>query len=394
MNSYMDMDPNTKPLNTIFIIFLILIFLAGFYFIYWTTVVVTPKPVIVEVPSEPIQVPPTEPCPNLLIRKGNELLLTNTSEPEVPGINPIKFSNLDEYIFYIKVQREKHGKYCPVLYLQQETNTQGEDVYRVRPGPFDLQGGLSPTQNPQYFTAPLVNYLGKAQSIGVGVGPVPFNANVNSNTIPIPLTQPYLPMPNIAPQPALTATIPAKPVGPLNPAHPPLVPYLDANHDSPPYNAGFLGFDPQGEYIGKYTVLDEIHHLTRTQNPNGLSTNAMDPNWAGAKYTTIQLSENNSKKGPGSVDFSLNTSSSNPYSTYDMKNNISLAAANYGSSPTGPPPYPFGSPVTPSSYSPSPSVKSDNALDANWGGVKHTKADVNTGKYEQNNVKIYVDNNA
>lgn len=364
----MDMDPNTKPLNTILIIFLILIFLAGFYFIYWTTTIekpiATPDPIIVAV--APQSAPEPESCPNILIRKGNELLLTNTSEPEVPGINPIKFSNLDEYIFYIKVQREKHGKYCPVLYLQQETNTQGEDVYRVRPGPFDLQGGLSPIQNTQYFTAPLVNYLGKAQSIGVGGGPVPFNANVNSNTIPIPLTQPYLPMPNIAPQPALTATIPAEPVGPLNPAHPQLVPYLDANHDSPPYNAGFLGFDPQGEYIGKYTVLDEIHHLTRTQNPNGLSTNAMDPNWAGAKYTTIQLSENNSKKGPGSVDISLNTSSSNPYSSHDLQNNISLGAANYGSSPSGPsqPPYPFGSPVSPSSVVPS-STKSDNALDAN-----------------------------
>jgi hypothetical protein len=57
----------------------------------------------------------------------------------VDGINPIQFGSLDDYIRYLEVQR-KSGIHCPVLYLQQESNDQGQDVYRMRPSPFDLQG--------------------------------------------------------------------------------------------------------------------------------------------------------------------------------------------------------------------------------------------------------------
>lgn len=83
-------------------------------------------------------------CPDLLIQKGNNLLLYNTKMPVEDGVNPIPFFNLDEYINYLEVQRKK-GIICPILFLQQETNTQGEDVYRMRPSPFDLQGGLPPS---------------------------------------------------------------------------------------------------------------------------------------------------------------------------------------------------------------------------------------------------------
>ena len=30
------------------------------------------------------------------------------------------------------------------MFLQEETDAQGNDVYRVRPSPFDLQGGMNP----------------------------------------------------------------------------------------------------------------------------------------------------------------------------------------------------------------------------------------------------------
>ena len=56
----------------------------------------------------------------------------------------VKKNNLDEYIEFVRAQ-EKKGTNCPVLYLQEEVNTQGENVYRMRPSPFDLQGGLSAT---------------------------------------------------------------------------------------------------------------------------------------------------------------------------------------------------------------------------------------------------------
>ena len=80
-------------------------------------------------------------CPNVLIRKGNLLLLINTHRPPEDGTNPVIFNHLDDYIHYVKVQRETNNNYCPVLFLQEESNAQGQNVYRVRPGPFDQQGG-------------------------------------------------------------------------------------------------------------------------------------------------------------------------------------------------------------------------------------------------------------
>ena len=81
-------------------------------------------------------------CPNLLIQQGDVLLLHNTNK-DSDETNPIPFFNLDEYINYLEIQKEK-GNNCPVLFLQRENNAQGKDVYRVRPSPFNLEGGLPP----------------------------------------------------------------------------------------------------------------------------------------------------------------------------------------------------------------------------------------------------------
>jgi len=82
-------------------------------------------------------------CPDLLVKRNNRLLLYNSSQPLVDGSNPIVFDGLDDYIRYVDEQRRK-GLHCPVLYLQQENNAQGEDVYRMRPSPFYVEGGLPP----------------------------------------------------------------------------------------------------------------------------------------------------------------------------------------------------------------------------------------------------------
>ena len=82
------------------------------------------------------------PCPNVLLRRGNRLLLYNTYLPE-SDTNPLPFQNLDEYTNYIEIQRNK-GYRCPVLYLQEENDAQGKDIYRIRPSPFSLEGGLPP----------------------------------------------------------------------------------------------------------------------------------------------------------------------------------------------------------------------------------------------------------
>jgi len=83
-------------------------------------------------------------CPDLLIGTNDGILLLNSNEPRGPK-NPIRFHHLDEYIQYAE-QSKKKGKKCPILYLQQENNAQGQDVYRVRPSPFSMDGGLQPIQ--------------------------------------------------------------------------------------------------------------------------------------------------------------------------------------------------------------------------------------------------------
>ncbi len=124
----------------IFLLFLILTFFIGLYVTtYWNTDVNIKNKEAMENNSK------EDGCPDLLIQRDNVLLLYNTKKPE-DETNPIPFFNLDEYINYLEIQKDKGGT-CPTLFLQQENNAQGKEVYRVRPSPFDLQGGL-PTEAP------------------------------------------------------------------------------------------------------------------------------------------------------------------------------------------------------------------------------------------------------
>lgn len=79
-------------------------------------------------------------CPDLLIQKGEKLYLINNKVAKVPGVNPIIFNNLEEYVEYLKWQRFE-GKRCPVLYLQNSYDIQGNHVYVNRKSPFEKEGG-------------------------------------------------------------------------------------------------------------------------------------------------------------------------------------------------------------------------------------------------------------
>jgi hypothetical protein len=160
-------------------------------------------------------------CPDLLIKSGNAILLYNSKKPEVPGVNPLPFYNLDEYINYLEIQKRK-GIHCPVLFLQEEVNTQGNTVYRIRPDIFQPQGGLTHSQQIFNKTIP----------------------DIQRNAVPI----------------------------------------INANQDNPPWNTGgYHEFDPMGLHIGQYTVLDAIHDST--YKGQSLSENPMDSNWGGVLYT-------------------------------------------------------------------------------------------------------------
>ncbi len=85
---------NTK----VIMVLALVVFLAGLY--YYTTI-----------ESMDTMTPEAKEtgCPDLLIRKGNTLLLYNTKTKE----DPMPFYNLDEYINYLEIQR-RAGTECPV----------------------------------------------------------------------------------------------------------------------------------------------------------------------------------------------------------------------------------------------------------------------------------------
>jgi len=82
-------------------------------------------------------------CPNVLVQKGVKYYLYNSKLDSVPGVNPIQYDNLEDYVEFMDWQRSQ-GIRCPILYLQQSYNAQGQATYKIRPDPLDLQGGLPP----------------------------------------------------------------------------------------------------------------------------------------------------------------------------------------------------------------------------------------------------------
>ena len=217
-----------KPITILFLIFLLLTFTSGIYFCATQVNVID----IYESfdPKQDLQGPTTIDCPDLLIKSGNSLLLFNSRLPEIPGTNPLPFFNLDEYINYLENQKKK-GIHCPVLFVQEENNTQGQSVFRIRPDVFDPQGGLPIAQQPGSQT--------------------PFG-------IPFSKTQP-------------------------SPAGSPIQ-VVDSSDDNPKWNQNQTqGFDPTNFHVGQYTTLDALHDSTyKGQN---LSDNPMDANWGGVLYT-------------------------------------------------------------------------------------------------------------
>lgn len=80
-------------------------------------------------------------CPNLLIKKNDLIYLFYKGEPEIPGVNPLVFESLDDYIQHMKYKRSQ-GIRCPVLYLQHTYSTNGTPVYRMYPSPEYIHSGL------------------------------------------------------------------------------------------------------------------------------------------------------------------------------------------------------------------------------------------------------------
>jgi hypothetical protein len=83
-------------------------------------------------------------CPNVLIEKNSSFYLYNYNIP-LDDNNPIVFKTLEEYADFVK-REESLGRNCPVLYLQNSMNAQGEREYKIRPKPDDLNNGAPPVR--------------------------------------------------------------------------------------------------------------------------------------------------------------------------------------------------------------------------------------------------------
>ena len=169
-------------------------------------------------------------CPNMLIQKGSRFYLYNSKLTQVPGVNPIEFDNLEDYTEFLDWQRSQ-GIRCPVLYLQESYDAQGNRVYKARPSVSEPQAGLPP-------------------SIASSSGQM-----IMESTLGTPDTLAY-------PNPTLL---------------------VDATRNDPPYNQGsYPAHDQTDYYIGTTTPLD-IMNIKQEQAP--ISPDPMDPNWGGATYT-------------------------------------------------------------------------------------------------------------
>ena len=119
--------------NVKFLVILV-IFLAGLYFyVYYSS-----NPLLLEsltTMNGELR------CPKVLMQKDSKYYLYNSNIAEVPGVNPIMFNNLEEYTEFLDWQRGA-GIRCPVLYLQNTYDAQGNRVYKARPSVSEAQGGL------------------------------------------------------------------------------------------------------------------------------------------------------------------------------------------------------------------------------------------------------------
>ena len=164
---------------------------------------------------------PSYRCPNVLIQKGSAFFLFNTKLAKIPGVNPLRFNSLDEYTEFTDWQRSQ-GIRCPILYVQESYDAQGNQVYKARPSPTNMQGGLP---------------------------------DLMPGDTDLPPTDKILP---------------------------PFTKLTDATRGNPPFNSNtYPAYDQQNQDIGLETPLDKMFH----DKTGKVSPNPMDSNWGGGQYT-------------------------------------------------------------------------------------------------------------
>jgi hypothetical protein len=226
-----------------------IMFLLGFYYIFRSN----------DIEAFTTDYKIDEKCPDVLIQKGAAFFLYNSKRANVPGINPIRFENLDEYVEFTEWQRSQ-GILCPVLYLQHAYNAQGEAVYKARPSPTNMQGGQPDFVVTLDSLIPPSMILTDQKTTMQNMMPPPANVPING----------------IYGTSNLTSALPKNAL-PID--------FTADNYKENDINtyAGpniYPGYDPQNQTIGENTPLDKMFNQTI-----GVSPNPMDHNWGGVEFT-------------------------------------------------------------------------------------------------------------
>lgn len=188
-------------------------------------------------------------CPNILIQKGSEIYLYNSKLSKIPGVNPLKFNNLNEYVEFTKWQRSQ-GIICPILFLHVSYDAQGNKVFKSRPSPINLKGGLSDIN-------PSGRHFNAYDDVN-GQYPDPDPGNSSNGTSLL----------------------------------------VDAGHDDLPYNINsYPGIDTKNQNIGLDTPLDKMFN----ESKNNVSANPMDTKWGGKQYTHSSIGSANYDKNNVSI---------------------------------------------------------------------------------------------
>jgi len=241
-------------MHPLLVILFVVCFLGGLYFITYKTLRQHNNIVSVNTTaSTNSNSTSNSSCPNLLIQKGSKIYLYNNKKKIEPGINPIVFDNLEQYVDLV-AKEKSNGRRCPVLYLQQTIDAQGQEVYKMRPSITEPQGGLPPISSTTVSSTTCIPsktaipYYDTSSMAALQEDKVLDGNSLKKNSI--------------YPNPTLL---------------------VDATRNDLPYNINsYPGFDKTSYYVGTTTPLDAMNIAEQEKK---ISANPMDPNWGGADYT-------------------------------------------------------------------------------------------------------------
>lgn len=71
-------------------------------------------------------------CPDRIIQQKDGIYLYWSNKAEIPGINPIKFDNLEDYVEYVNWIKSQNIR-CPILFYKETYSTQNKKMLTVDP---------------------------------------------------------------------------------------------------------------------------------------------------------------------------------------------------------------------------------------------------------------------